>query len=51
VYANLERGSRNHLRAFVSELESRGVVYEPTQLDPAVFDAIVSSEFERGPGG
>jgi hypothetical protein len=51
VYANLERGSRNHLRAFVSELESRGVVYEPTQLDPAAFDAIVSSEFERGPGG
>jgi hypothetical protein len=49
VYANLERGSRNHLRAFVSELESRGVVYEPTQLDPAVFDAIVSSEIERGP--
>ncbi len=49
VYANLERGSRNHLRAFVSELESRGVVYEPTQLDPAAFDEIVSSEMERGP--
>lgn len=51
VYANLERGSRNHLRAFTSELDSRGVVYEPTQLDPDVFDAIVSSETERGPGG
>jgi len=48
VYANLERGSRNHLRAFTSQLESRGVAYEPTRLDPAVFDAIVSSETERG---
>jgi hypothetical protein len=51
VYANLEKGSRNHLRAFVSELEARGVTYEPTQLDQAAFDAIVSSEIERGPGG
>jgi hypothetical protein len=32
VYANLERGSRNHLRAFTSQLESRGETYEPTQL-------------------
>lgn len=48
VYANLERGSRNHLRAFASQLDSRGVAYEPTQLDPTIFDAIVSSETERG---
>jgi hypothetical protein len=51
VYANLEKGSRNHLRAFVSELAARGVTYEPTRLDQAAFDAIVSSEIERGPGG
>ncbi len=50
VYADLERGSRNHLRAFVSQLHSRGVTYEPTQLDVAAFDAIVSSDTERGPG-
>ena len=50
VYANLERGSRNHLRAFFSQLDSRGVTYEPTQLDPATFDAIVSSDIERGSG-
>lgn len=49
VYANLETGSRNHLRAFVSQLQSRGVTYEPTQLDASTFDAIVSSEVERGP--
>jgi hypothetical protein len=51
VYVNLERGSRNHLRAFTSQLELRGVSYEPTQLDSATFDAIVSSETERGHGG
>jgi hypothetical protein len=51
VYAALERGSRNHLRAFTSQLESRGVPYEPTRLAPAVFDAIVSSEMERGRDG
>lgn len=51
VYANLERGSRNHLRAFVSQLEQRGLTYEPTELDAATFDAIVSSETERGHDG
>ena len=51
VYANLEQGSRNHLRAFFSQLESRGVTYTPTQLDAATFDAIVSSDIERGSGG
>jgi hypothetical protein len=51
TYANLERGSRNHLRAFTSQLDARGVVYEPTRLDPAVFDAIVSGETERGRDG
>ena len=51
VYANLERGSRNHLRAFTSQLDSRGVEYDPTQLDPTTFDAIVSSETERGEDG
>ncbi len=51
VYADLLRGSRNHLRAFTSQLELRGTTYEPTQLDSATFDAIVSSETERGPAG
>jgi hypothetical protein len=51
VYATLERGSRNHLRAFASQLDSRGVTYEPTHLDPATFDAIVSSAMERGRDG
>lgn len=51
VYANLERGSRNHLRAFTSQPEMRGVTYEPTRPDTATFDAIVSCETERGRDG
>ncbi len=50
LYANLERGSRNHLRAFTSQLESRDVVYEPTQLDVEAYEEIVSSPTERGHG-
>jgi len=50
VYNHLERGSRNHLRAFMSQLDRRGGSYEPTQLDQEVFDAIVASDSERGPG-
>ncbi|MCF6203699.1 MAG: DUF2202 domain-containing protein [Methylococcaceae bacterium] len=48
VYENLLRGSRNHLRAFVRQLESMGVVYESLVLDQAVADAIVNSPMERG---
>ncbi|MEZ5225926.1 MAG: DUF2202 domain-containing protein [Acidimicrobiales bacterium] len=48
VYAELERGSRNHLRAFVRQLDRVGVDYEPVYLDPDAYDAIVSTDTERG---
>lgn len=48
LYAELERGSRNHLRAFTSQLASLGVTYAPTVLDPDDYDAIVSTPMERG---
>jgi uncharacterized membrane protein YgcG len=48
VYENLERGSRNHLRAFVSALERQGVSYEPSYLSPEQFEEIVNSDIERG---
>ena len=51
LYAQLERGSRNHLRAFTSQLELRDVVYEPTQLDAAAYEEIVTSPSERGRDG
>jgi hypothetical protein len=48
LYARLEQGSRNHLRAFTSQLERRDVSYEPTQLDADAYAEIVSSPMERG---
>ncbi len=48
VYGNPMKGSRNHLRAFVSTIESLGAVYEPKYLTKSEFDKIVDSEIERG---
>lgn len=51
VYANLEKGSRNHLRSFTSQLQASGAAYTPTHITPAAYDAIVSSSIERGASG
>jgi hypothetical protein len=48
VYDNLQRGSRNHLRAFMSVLASQGGSYVPQVLSQAEFDAIVNSPMEGG---
>ena len=48
VYENLLRGSRNHLRAFVRQLESMGIVYKASFIDQTTADAIVDSPTERG---
>ena len=48
VYENLMRGSRNHLRSFVSFLAEEGATYEPQYLTQEEFDEIVSSPMERG---
>lgn len=50
VHANLEKGSRNYLRAFTSQLSARDATYTPTALDKAAFDAILAGTVERGPG-
>jgi hypothetical protein len=50
VYANLERGSRNHLRAFVRQLDRNGMTYTPVHITADAFDDIVSTEAERGRG-
>ena len=53
LYETLHCGSRNHLRAFVRQIESRGVVYEAQVLTQAAVDLIVDSPMERrcGAGG
>ncbi len=48
VFENLERGSRNHLRAFMSQIESQGGTYEPQYLTQEAFDTIKNSEREKG---
>lgn len=48
VYDQLERGSRNHLRAFHSALQAQGATYTPKYLTQAEYDAIVGSPQERG---
>jgi hypothetical protein len=48
LYDQLEKGSRNHLRAFTSQLEARGVVHEPVHLTADQYEAIVSTPTERG---
>ena len=42
VYGGLLDGSQNHLRAFVGQLERRGVPYQPQHLDAATFAAILA---------
>jgi len=48
VYQNLVKGSRNHMRAFVSQLSMNGVTYDAQFLSAAQIDDIVASPRERG---
>ena len=50
VYSNLERGSRNHLRAFVRQLDRNGADYAPTHISQDEFDWIVAGDMERQSG-
>ena len=52
VYDNLMKGSRNHLRSFVSTLKKQeGEIYEPQYLSQEAYDAIVSTPTEAGGEG
>ena len=52
VYENLMRGSRNHLRAFVSTLERQSrEVYEPEYLDQDLYEDIIENDVETGGSG
>jgi len=43
VYANLEKGSENHLRAFVNNLQRQGYEYSPEYLSLKEYDGIIRS--------
>ncbi len=48
VYENLEQGSRNHLRAFHTNLLRQGASYTPKHITQVEYDAIVLSARETG---
>jgi hypothetical protein len=51
VYANLMAGSRNHLRSFVAQYQSRsGQIYSSQFMDELQVQEILASSTERGRG-
>ena len=44
VYDNLDNGSRNHLRAFVNNLQRLGVDYQPVKLSTEAYNAIMANQ-------
>lgn len=48
VYQNLNRGSRNHMRSFYSQLIGSGVTYTAKYISQVELDAIVNSPKETG---
>lgn len=51
VFERLAMGSRNHLRAFVKNLNSRGVVYTPRYLSLEEYNSIIAGTMEQGGHG
>jgi len=48
VYQNLLRGSRNHLRSFVRQIENRSGAYQPQYLTQDSYEAITGTGIETG---
>jgi hypothetical protein len=48
VFENLEKGSRNHLRAFTSQLTLLGLTYSPVYLNADEYNQIISTPAEAG---
>lgn len=48
VFENLEKGSRNHLRAFTRQLTLLGLTYTPVYLSTDEYNQIISSPNESG---
>ncbi len=48
IYQNLQKGSRNHLRAFAGQLQALGESYTAQYIDPTVMAEILDSSWETG---
>ncbi len=51
VFENLNRGSRNHMRAFVGGLQRQGATYTAQHISQDELEAILESDHERGGNG
>ncbi len=48
VYESLLKGSRNHMRSFISSMNRYGYRYNPIYITPKEFEEIITSPMERG---
>jgi hypothetical protein len=48
IYEFLNRGSRNHIRAFTRQISNRGGAYTPQYISSSEYENILSSPHERG---
>jgi hypothetical protein len=48
VFKNLQKGSRNHIRAFNRQLVRLGLTYTPAYISQFEYDQIVNSPTEAG---
>ena len=48
VFENLEKGSRNHMRAFSGRLADLNIVYTPVYISEEEYAAIINSDMETG---
>lgn len=47
VYTNLQNGSRNHLRAFVKNIQANGGVYTPRYISQSEYTSIITASQGR----
>lgn len=48
TYANLEKGSRNHLRAYIKQIEKNWWTYTPQYISQEEYTTIITSSQENG---
>ena len=48
VFEELNKGSRNHMRSFISRLNQNDTNYTPQFITQELFDSIINSDRERG---
>ncbi len=48
TYNNLQKGSRNHMRAFVKNIQANGGSYTPQYISQSEYTAIITASQERG---